>query len=72
MFANLKARVVSTVSTGLLVVAAPSAFAAPVAIDAAPITDQIGAGATAIGLIGVAVLSVIALAVCYKLIKKAF
>ncbi|WP_114155149.1 major capsid protein [Chromobacterium haemolyticum] len=52
--------------------AATPAFAAPVSIDTGDITSTISAGATAISAIGVAVLSIFALAKCYQLVKKAF
>lgn len=63
------------IQKGLLVVGALAAVSGPAmadGIDTTGIVTTISTGATAISAIGVAVLSIFALAKCYQLIKKAF
>lgn len=59
-------------SAGALVAVSGSAMADTVSIDTTSITSTISGGAAAISAIGVAVLSIFALAKCYQLVKKAF
>lgn len=64
------------IQTGLVALgsalAAVPAMAAPVTVDTADITAQIGAGAAAITAVGVAVLGIYALAKSIQMIRKAF